>query len=258
MLDHLETGNGKRKLSLKVMSFNIHNGINWDQKYGLEQMADFIGEVTPDLAGLQEVSRFWSRKTNYQDMVNYFEQRLGMYPVFAPSLCRERGALFGNLVLSKFPIINAWSEMLPSKLEPRNCLAAQVIAFGTRFNFLTTHLGLSGSDRLAQVRTITKLGLQLGGPLIICGDFNESPTGPGVTLIKENWVKHDPTPPQGTMRLSVHQLGPEIDMIFTSHDLVSQNLKVYENKLSDHLPVFGEFEMDLSWEQVAGEPVYLS
>lgn len=251
-------GFGKKlQLTLKVLSFNIHNGLNWDGKYGLEQIADFIGEVGPDLTGLQEVSRFWSRKTNFQDMAKYFEKRLGMFSVFAPSLHRKKEAVFGNLVLSKFPIINAWSEILPSKLEPRNYLAVQVNACGVRVNFLTTHLGLSESERLAQVGTICKIGFQLGDPLIICGDFNESPTGSGVSLIKENWVKHNPSPPRGTVRLSADGLGPEIDMIFTSLDLVSKNMKAYENKLSDHLPVYGEFEMDLFWNQVAGQPVYL-
>ncbi len=244
------------KQNLKVLTFNIHNGITPYGEYNLEQITEFIGKIKPDLAGLQEVSRFWSIKTDYQDMVSLLEEKLGMHPVFAAMLkCNNKG-FFGNLVLSKFPIINSWTEILPGNLEARSCLAVQVRAAGARVNFLTTHLGLSNSERLAQVGKIVNLGVQLGEPLIITGDFNQDPSGPELNLIKRNWIKHEPSQTRGTLRLSDGRIGPEVDMIFTSANLVLKSMKVYENELSDHLPVYGEFEMGLPWNETAGEPVY--
>lgn len=244
-------------MNLKVLTFNIHNGINRHGKYNLEQTAEFLKLIKPDLAGLQEVSRFWSLKTNYQDMVGFLAEQLGMYPAFSPTLKRRCQSFFGNLILSKYPLINTWTEILPGNLEPRNYLAVQVQAGGVRVNFLTTHLGLSDSERLVQINRIAGFGIQLGSPLIITGDFNQGPDDPGMALIKSNWIKHDPTPRRGTLRLSNGQLGPEIDLIFSSPNLVLKTLKVYENELSDHLPVCGEFQMEPAWSQVAGQPVYI-
>lgn len=244
-------------MNLKVLTFNIHNGINRYGKYDLEQTAEFLRLMKPDLAGLQEVSRFWSLKTNYQDMVSFLAEQLGMYHAFAPTLNRRRRSFFGNLILSKYPLINTWTEILPGNLEPRNYLAVQVQAGGVRVNFLTTHLGLSDSERLVQINRIASFGVQLGEPLIITGDFNQGPDDPGMALIKSNWIKQDPSPRRGTLRLSNGQLGPEIDLIFSSPKLVLKSLKVYDNELSDHLPVCGEFEMEVAWNQVAGQPVYI-
>lgn len=245
-------------MNLKILTFNIHNGINRYGKYNLNQIAQFIDEMKPDLAGLQEVSRFWSLKTNYQDMVGFLGERLGMYLAFSPTLSRNRKGFFGNLVLSRYPLINTWAEILPGNLEPRSYLAVQVQTGGARVNFLTTHLGLSDTERVVQASKIISFGLQLGDPLIITGDFNQEPSGPGVALIKRYWVKHDPSPPRGTLRLSNGQLGPEIDLIFTSPNLALKSMKVCENGLSDHLPVYGEFEINLSWNQIAGQPVIRS
>lgn len=255
MLSFVKLDKLRYRLTLKVLTFNIHNGINWRGKYDLEQIAEFIDKIKPDLAGLQEVSRFWSRKTYFQDMVNILGERLGMFPVFSATLCRDNKASFGNLVLSKYPILKIWTETLPGKLEPRNYLAVQVQIGGTRVNFLTTHLGLSSVERLSQVCKISSFSVQLGQPLIITGDFNEKPNEPGVTLLKESWIKHNFSTPQGTLRISDQEIGPEIDMIFTSPDLVLKSLKVCENELSDHLPVIAELELNLSWSQVAGVQV---
>lgn len=242
--------------TLKVLTFNIHNGINLYGKYNLGEIIEFLRKFKPDLAGFQEVSRFWSLKTNYQDMVSLLGEELGMYPLFSATLNYNKGC-FGNLILSKFPIINFWNQMLPGNLEPRNFLAVQALVGGARINFLTTHLGLSDSERLAQAGKIVDFGSKLGEPLIITGDFNQGPNSPEVALIKRHWIKHDPYPPKGTLRLSNGQLGPEIDMIFTGENLALKSIKVYENELSDHLPVGGIFEMDCPWNQVAGQPIYM-
>ena len=247
----------KSREILRVLTFNIHNGINRYGKYNLEQIADFVFQIKPDLAGLQEVSRFWSPKTKYQDMVGFLGKKLGMYPAFFGAVNRNNKSSFGNLLLSKWRPIKHWTETLPGELEKRSFIVVQVGVGGARVNFSTTHLGLSASERLVQVSKIVDIGLQLGAPLIITGDFNETSNGPGVEIIKRNWIKHKPFPPLGTVRLKNGKIGPEIDMVFTSSDLVLKNLKVYENELSDHLPVCGDFEIKTPWNQVAGGPVYV-
>jgi endonuclease/exonuclease/phosphatase family metal-dependent hydrolase len=245
------------RISLRVMTFNIHNGIDWSGKYDLDGTIDFIEEVQPDLAGIQEVSRCWSPKTGFENMEATFAEKLRMNTYFSAAFKRGKKALFGNLVLSKRPFINRWTERLPGNLEPRNFIAVQLQIKGVRVNFLTTHLGLSGIERLRQAKKIIQFGAQLGDPLILAGDFNENEYGPGVSLLKKYWVKHSQTPCLGTVRSRKNIIGPEIDMIFTTPNLIVKDLKIFNNYLSDHLPVMADLELKTSWTKIAGANVFL-
>ncbi len=244
------------RLFFRVLTFNIHNGINWYGEYNLKQIADFIREIKPDFVGIQEASCFWSRKTHYQDMEAFFKKRLEMFSMFSATLCRTDNALFGNLVLSSFPIIKTWTSILPGSLEPRNFITIQVQAGGIRINFLTTHLGLADVDRLLQIRKIIQFSLRLGKPLIITGDFNEQPNGPVVTNIKKNWVKLNSTTQLGTIRRKDQLIGPEVDMVFTTSDFILKNIEVCDNYLSDHLPVIADLELKTRWAETAGQNIY--
>ena len=42
---------------LTVVSYNIHRGVGLDRRRDLDRIADVIGEVDPDVVGLQEVIR---------------------------------------------------------------------------------------------------------------------------------------------------------------------------------------------------------
>lgn len=244
------------KVLLRILTFNIHNGINWNGKYDFEPIIDFIKDTKADLAGIQEISRFWSIKTGYQDMVTLLTEKSGMYLKFSAAIRKKGQACFGNLVLSKYPLIDTWTSKLPGSLEPRNYLAVQVLIGGARVNFLTTHLGLSRADRLRQVPKIIEFGLNLKNPLVITGDFNESPDGPGVSLLKNIWVKHYASPPMGTIREKNSLIGPEADMIFTTSDFGSKSYRVCNNYLSDHLPVIADFELKVHCSEISGNTVY--
>lgn len=243
-------------MHLRVLTFNIHNGINWNGKYDLEQIVDFIKEVQPDLGGIQEVSCWWSPKTGFQNMEKFFTKKLGMYTVFSAVLKKSSKAHFGNMVISNYPFVNVWTQRLPGKFEPRNYITVQVQIKGIRINFLTTHLGLTYAERLSQVEKIIQLGIQLGKPLIITGDFNERESDPGVTLLKKYWIKQFASPPLGTLRLRKDVIGPEIDMIFTTPGFYLKRIRICSNFLSDHLPVIADLELRPSWAKRSETPIY--
>ena len=252
----LFTADGKiEKLKLRVLTYNIHNGIDWRGNYRLKRILEFIGDVEPDLAGLQEVSRFWGLKTHNQDMAQIIAEELKMFVFFGPALSKGKKA-FGNLILSKHPIVNGWIGILPGGSEPRNFTGIQALIRGFRINFLTTHLGLDTEERLSQAARIGKFGRGLGKPLIITGDFNEPAGGPGVALLKKNWIKLGRQPERGTLRLRRGEIGPEIDLIFTTPDFTLKRLSVVDNYLSDHLPVIADLELDRQWSRSSGNQIY--
>ncbi len=231
-------------LHLKVLTLNIHSGVNWSGKYDLDTIVKFISEADPDLVGLQEVDRFWSSTSQFQDLPGELALRLKMFSSYSVSLARDNG-YFGNLILSKYPITLMWAEQLPGSLERRSFMFTQVTINGIRINFGTAHLGLSDSDRLQQAATMLRLTSQIDGPVIITGDFNADASDDGVKVIKENFIDVQELCglKQGTFRLKNGKIGPLIDYILITPEFGLVNFRIFDNYISDHLPVMAELSL---------------
>lgn len=246
-------------LTLRILTFNIHSALNWNGEYDLEGIINFIREVNPDLVGLQEVERFWSSASNFQDLPAEMASRLNMFYAYSVSLERDNG-YFGNLILSKYPITQIWTENLPGSLEKRSLAFTQLFVKGARINFLTTHLGLSLEDRQEQITSILQFVNQVNGPLIITGDFNGIPQESSISLLCSNFLdlqERSEVKENGTFRLKEGNIGSRIDYILTTPDFGLSSFRIYnDNYLSDHLPVVTEVSLTVDPENVAGEPLY--
>jgi endonuclease/exonuclease/phosphatase family metal-dependent hydrolase len=239
-----DPGDLMETIHLKVLTLNIHSGINWSGKYDLDAIVKFIGEVNPDLIGLQEVDRCWSSMSQFQDLPGELALRLRMFSSYSVSLARNNG-YFGNLVLSKHPITVMWAEQLPGSLERRSFVFTQVLINGIRINFVTAHLGLSDSDRLQQAATMLRLTRQISGPLIVTGDFNADASDGAVKMIKESFIDIQELSglKQGTFRLRDGKIGPLIDYILVTPEFGFVDFQIVDNYISDHLPVMAELSL---------------
>jgi len=248
------------ELRLKVLTMNIHGGVNWYGEFDLEGLARFIESVNPDLVSLQEVDRVWSSRSQFQDIGVELANRLNMFYAFSSSLERNQG-MYGNLILSRYPIIQTWSEKLPGTLETRSYVFCQVLIGGVRVNLLNTHLGLSETDRLLQADQVIRFTNQINGPLVLTGDFNGTADDPAVASLTKifrdlqldsNWREH------GTFRLKDGNIGGRIDYILASPEFSLHHFEIIDTFLSDHLPLVAELGLwiepiDLS--QLDGEKV---
>ena len=75
---------------VRVMTYNLHNGVNTQGQLNLEALAQTIEEQNPDIIALQEVSRGWIVNGS-ADMLQWFEQRLDMPYVWGPTRRRQLG-----------------------------------------------------------------------------------------------------------------------------------------------------------------------
>lgn len=238
-------------ISLKVMTFNIHSAINWYGKLDVEGLVHFIEDVQPDIVGLQEVDVGWSSLTNFENIPAKLSERLHMDYAFSASRERNNG-FFGNLILSKYPIVQQWTMVMPGSLEPRSFALVQFEIEGQRINFLTTHLGLSVSDRLVQVSTILDFVNEIGGPLIITGDFNGNDNDPAVAEIKKHLFDLQTTSDfkdSGTFRSKDGNVypGSKMDYILTSPEFGLSTMVVeVDNFVSDHVPLIAELTLNLN------------
>ena len=91
------------RVSLRVMSYNIHVGVGMDKKQDLKRIADVIKLYNCDLVGLQEVDRGVER-TGRVDEIRELARLTGMDYAFAHNLDYQ-GGQYGVAVLSRFPML---------------------------------------------------------------------------------------------------------------------------------------------------------
>ena len=160
--------------TLRVMTYNIHQGFNAGQVPSLDNLVDVISRESPDVLLLQEVVRGWMIDEQH-DALGVLAERLGMPYVFGPNI----GDLYGNAILSRFPMTDVkrvhYAVQPSVKHQPRG-------AVGVRIGdvlIVTTHLDEIQDDessaiRQEQVRTIFREwdGEKIA---IIAGDMNAEP-----------------------------------------------------------------------------------
>lgn len=161
-----------------VMSYNIHAMRGMDKEFDAERIADVILAEKPDLVGLQEVDHLTARSGNF-DAVSFFEEYTGMHVVYMKTFDYQGGA-FGNMILSRFPVLSQKEIRLPSReaYEPRLMMKVTVLTdTGDTLHFYNTHLDHHGedSDRPAQMRRISEVLSSGSGKRILLGDMNCQP-----------------------------------------------------------------------------------
>lgn len=225
--------------SLKVLTLNLHAGVNWYGQYDLDGIIALIKNTNPDLCGFQEVDRHLAWRSRFQDLAKILARDLEMDSHFTASLTFGIGS-FGNLILSKYPILERWSQQVPGKKETRSFCSARIVFGGVKLHFITTHLGLTEEERACQVSRIQQFLCQCTGPVILTGDFNCGPEEAAVQTLTaglKDLQKVSGLEQLGTFRLNDGQIGPRIDYILATSEFGVKNFQVLDTYVSDHLPV---------------------
>jgi len=222
---------------LKVMTYNIHHCKGMGGEISIERIADVIRRSGADIVGLQEVDRYFFR-SNFQHQVKQIASKLGYNFAFGANLGIAPFG-FGNAVVSRYPIISDRNIALPGKLEPRGALKATVrLKTGFDLAFITTHLGLSTSDREQQVNAIIDSLKGMYKGVIIAGDFNARIESLEFSKLHEffNDSYQQVSPKNEGSTFGKHR----IDFIWLSPDLKAISYSTMSSDASDHLPVIVE------------------
>ena len=200
---------------MKFVSYNIQYGFGLDGRFDLDRIADSIRDA--DVIALQEVTRGYERN-GHVDMVEALSQLFPAYfASFGPACdvlvdhqmvegrLRERRFQFGNMVLSRYPILASRNLLLPrhrtyDRLNlQRGALETVIDAPGGALRVYSTHLDhVSPDERMAQIAFLKARADNFpseGGALtgavefqvtdpplptdyLLMGDFNMEPEGP--------------------------------------------------------------------------------
>ncbi|TCB95668.1 endonuclease [Micromonospora zingiberis] len=221
---------------VRLVAYNIRMGFGLDGRLDLAALDRAIGPA--DVVVLSEVDRGWLLNGGH-DTLHLLATRLEMPYVFAPAA----GALWGDAVLSRWPVRQVQTRALPAVGAPTGAQALGVtvdFSEGVRLAVVSTHLQPPpGTDPVVQARAVAEFatGYADGGPLVVAGDFNTEPGDPAFAALTGAGlldafaaVRPLPTSPADDPR-------EQIDHIFVSPDLVATDPVAVPSTASDHLPV---------------------
>jgi endonuclease/exonuclease/phosphatase family metal-dependent hydrolase len=237
------------KRPVRVMTYNIHHGEGVDGKIDLNRIADIISRQKADIVALQEVDRGVER-TARRDLIAELAALTGMNQAFGKNIDYQGGD-YGNAVLSRFRIIKQqnhhYKMIIPG--EQRGLLQVVLEVEGKQLLLLNTHLDYRRDDteRLSNINEIEQvLGHYRGLPVILCGDFNDTPDSPTHRKLEQTLVDTWKRIGKGQgFSYSSTQPQKRIDYIFvnTGKGLAPVGVWVVESNASDHLPVVADFKL---------------
>lgn len=231
----LAQGNGT---TLRILDWNIHSMVNADGMLDPESVVQVIEREHADVVTLQEATRGWLI-AGATDEAAWMARRLGMEYAWSPAADSE----FGNLLLSRFPIVSAEAVALPYVDGPqhRSFVVADIdIGGGTTVRVVGAHLE---SNTQLTHRTQVETMLEFVGqqePTIIAGDMNMQPADPDAPLFEASGF-HSAQDATGNSLLSSavqpNFPGDRVDWIFGTKDVTFSDFSIPYSTASDHRPL---------------------
>lgn len=246
------------KSSFSLITYNIHKGFSVGKlKFLLPQMRQALIDLHPDFVFLQEVQGEHKKKekriANWPDSSQFEFIAEKMWPHFAYG----RNAVYqsghhGNAILSQYTI-EEYDNINLSMINraSRSILHARIVIDGTTVHLLCVHLGLFKQERSFQCDTLVeriRQAVPSNEPLLMAGDFNDWRKELSTQLETNLGLQEAYKELKGDYAKTYPALRPALrnDRIYYRGlkliDVSCLSAKPWR-LLSDHLPLFAEFEL---------------
>ena len=229
-------------MRLRVVTYNVHKCRGLDGRASSARIAGVLGEIGAGIIALQEVLAHQAEAISADLGLPYVlgENRL------------HRGYAYGNVVLSRFPIVGSHNYDLSVRgREERGCLRADLRVEGEALlHIFNVHLGTALIERRHQGRKLMAPELlsdaSFEAPRIVLGDFNEWTRGLATRLLRSHLVSADIRAHLARSRTYPGVLPfLHLDHIYYDSGLHLECLRLHRTPkalvASDHLPLWGEF-----------------
>jgi endonuclease/exonuclease/phosphatase family metal-dependent hydrolase len=231
---------------IRILCYNIHhaNPPSRPNFIDMEAIAKVINEQRPHLVALQEVDVYTGRSGKNLHQAEELARLTGMKAFFARAINYDGGE-YGVAILSKFPMEEMSNHPLPTAAgtggEPRT-LAKAVITLpgGKKMVFASTHLDAQKKDtnRLLQIREITRLLKEVTLPVVLAGDLNAEPG----TAVINHLDAHLTRSCLKNCGFTIPQINPNRTIDFIAYApkksfRVLEHRVIAESYASDHLPL---------------------
>ncbi len=231
--------------NIRVLTYNIHQGLDADGRMNLEGIIGEIKKLNPDIVCLQEVNRA-QVSNGLVDCLMPISYALGMPCVFGAN---HNDGQYGNAILTRYPVRD-WDNLrfFNNSTETRGTLHAVIKTkqpndMGSDLNVFVTHLDhISGPSNVRgkQVREVIEFWSKRPRS-IIAGDLNAEPDTDEMKPFYAEELK-DALEPFGKKYVKTFWEGygeqaMKLDYIFISKDLNAVEVIIEDSRASDHKPV---------------------
>jgi endonuclease/exonuclease/phosphatase family metal-dependent hydrolase len=222
---------------IKILTYNIFHGEQPDQplKPNLDQIADLLIQMQPDVVALQEVDSMTSRSARiYGEPIDYIQklgEKAGYMSYFGKAMNYDGGGYGEGILIKKGSHFQTINLPHPAGGEPR-ALAWVKAADPTDFYFGATHLCHQFEvNRIAQLESILTVAEGFDAPVIWAGDLNFRPDSPEYNQILEHWKEAGAEATDLRNTYGTPQTGGRIDYIWYD----SRKFELLEYKVLDHI-----------------------
>lgn len=227
---------------MRIITYNTRGSLGMDGVRSTPRIAQVVRRLTPDVVCFQEIHRRMYRSGN-EDQPAMLADGLGRPFVFQSNLTVGFGG-YGVGIAYRGELHRSREHYLPSKTEQRGALEVQLRDVGgiPRLTVFCTHWGLDAEERSHQAVALGQSVRAAGGPVIVCGDFNEDASGEGMRALLAATGLRDADAERNRPTFLSDNPTTRIDFVLHSADLVVRNVEVIATLASDHLPVLVDFE----------------
>lgn len=242
----------KEKTVIRVATYNIHKCRGMDGRIRPQRVAEVLRELGVDVIALQEVVSLSGGKRE-QNQAQFLADTLG-FEFRIGETRKLRGAAYGNVVLSRFPVKEVEVYDLPaSRREPRGCIRCDLeIAQGKLVHVFNIHLGTGYLERRRQAQMLMSRDI-LRSPRVkhsrlVLGDFNEWTRGLVSRVLQQEFESVDIELHLRRKRTYPGMLPiMHLDHMYFDRELALQKFLLHRSRMalmaSDHLPLVAEFRV---------------
>ncbi|MFC4766711.1 endonuclease/exonuclease/phosphatase family protein [Effusibacillus consociatus] len=234
-------------MKLNVMTFNIHHGRGTDGQLDLNRIIQVLKESEADLIGLNEVDRYFSKRSDYTDQVSWLAEHLQMHHVFGAAITLKSDGTgitrqYGNAFLSRYPIqseSNHLFNFFRGIIEGRALLEIRIEIDQQPVKAYVTHLSLNPLLHKKQTGFILEKIAAEHEPVIVLGDWNMKPGAKAWKKIASRLTDVCSTGSSAYTTFPSHDPKFQLDYIFVSRDFKIDSVDVIHEipSASDHLPL---------------------
>ncbi len=173
------------RTEIRVATYNVHRCRGLDRRTLPSRIAEVLAAIDADVVALQEVLGTSPKSPGHAEELG---AALGMGWVMAP-VRQLRRHLFGNVVLSRFPIRHhAQYDLTWKTCEPRCCQRVDIAIDGHVLHVYNVHLGTAVLERRYQAERLAAVvrDRRVRGTKIVLGDFNEWTRGLTTAVLSES------------------------------------------------------------------------
>jgi endonuclease/exonuclease/phosphatase family metal-dependent hydrolase len=235
------------------MTYNIHEGVGVNNRLDLDAILVTIQQWNPDIVVLQEVD-MGVVLTGWVDQAVWLSLRLNMH---LATVTDAESMWQGDVILSKYPILNSESILLPSPEETDTLLRATISVNGHSVTVFGVHFTvMSPESRRVQADLAFPYIDAISGPKIWAGDFNidaYTTNSTDLGILTDIYSRFNDT---FDIVASSNRYGnctsvswnptERIDYIFVSNGITVDEHRVPSSLASDHLPVVATLQLPTS------------